>query len=431
LALVACPKCSTSLRVPDGSVAAVRCPKCQTVFQPPKPAKPAFEVVEDAPAARPPVVTARPAPKPTPKPVPKPAEPEFEVVDDDPAPPPKKAFSLDAAVKSADKGRSARRTTDDDDYDDEDDRPRGRRRRDDDEDDDRPRSRRRSRYDDEDDDDRDDRRKGRGRRSRDDYDDDYDGRPADRRAPFRRAKVAALLLSISFWLYLATFGLLTLFVIILWAGSGTDMGGLMILPGLLGLGNWIVAAVGLGFLIAGPARARGLAIAATSVAAVHLILTVVCFFNARSDMRGFLFGGSNLEWFLFGSMLWAVDATLPLLFYNSRGFGDFVVPMLAGMCEVARLILILLALKATAAAAKDYGAAEQAGKGVLISAVVMGVAAALILIGVIVVYEGKMMKSGKHVAGAIVTLVFLGYALMMIVPALAANETKNACDRRG
>ena len=54
--LVACPKCSTNLRVPDGAVPAVRCPKCQTIFQPPKPAQPAFEVVEEEP-----IVEAKPA----------------------------------------------------------------------------------------------------------------------------------------------------------------------------------------------------------------------------------------------------------------------------------------------------------------------------------------------------------------------------------
>jgi hypothetical protein len=58
----------------------------------------------------------------------------------------------------------------------------------------------------------------------------------------------------------------------------------MIVPGLLGLGNMVTAAVGVGFCIAGPARSRGLAIGATAVTSVHLILAFVIANNTDAGM---------------------------------------------------------------------------------------------------------------------------------------------------
>lgn len=433
--LVACPKCTTNLRVPDGAAGAVRCPKCQTVFQPPKPAQPAFEVVDDLPPPKPvpkpptkpaaALPTAPPGPKPGTRPAaplpPKPgtrpatslppkqpaAADDFEVVDATPTKTKIKAFSRG----------------------DEDDRARSRGRRDDDADDDRPSARRRSREDDYDDDyDDDPPRRRRG--GRDDYD-----RPADRRAPFRRAKVASLLLAISLWLYMGAFGLMTLLILLLWADA--NVLNLFVIPGLVGLANWIVALVGLGFMIAGPPKVRGLAIATAVVAGLHLILTMVCF-SKVSDQLGVLGSvSSGFGWFLFTSMLWAVDAALPALIYASKspggsgGSGESVIVVLAGGLEVARIILLLLTLKAVSAAARDYDAADRARLGVMITSIVMGAAAALVLIGTVIVVEGKMFRSARHVAGAIVLLVYLGYTLMLIVPALAAMGAKDACDRRG
>jgi len=53
--VIACPKCPTQLKVPDGVSGNTRCPKCGTIFPV---VKPAFEVVEEPP---------RPAPRPAPK----------------------------------------------------------------------------------------------------------------------------------------------------------------------------------------------------------------------------------------------------------------------------------------------------------------------------------------------------------------------------
>jgi len=256
VALVNCPKCSAALKVPDGSSAAVRCPKCKTVFRPAAP-QPAFEVVDEEPAPPPPPKTApRPAARSVAKPAPKPA-PEPEELDDEPAP-----------------RKRAKAIVEDDE--DDDDRPRKRRRDDEDEDDDRPRARRRPREDDEDHED--DRPRGRRARDEDEEDDDRPRKKKKRRDyddGTRRsvgpARTGVLLLSISMWLYGGSVALLAFFLLLGWMGVGLGYG-LFVLPGLAGMANWVVAIVGIGFCIANP-KVRGLAIAAVSVAAVHLGLT--------------------------------------------------------------------------------------------------------------------------------------------------------------
>lgn len=370
--VLACPKCATGLRVPDGSVAAVRCPKCKTVFSPPAP-PPAFEVVDESPAPLPP---PPPPPKSTVRPAPRPAEPEpeFEVIDE-PAP----------------RKRSRR-----DDDDDDDDRPRGRRR---------------------------------GRRNRRRIWDDLDA--YDKAVTFRRGKVACLLLSISVWLYMGALGVATLLGLLFWAGSGVSFN-LLVIPGLVGAGNWVVALVGLGFAVAGPRHGKGLAVGALSVAGVHFILVVVCFVNLQGGVRGLGgFGVDGLQWATMITMLPVVDALLPALIYSSGVIGtEFVFGVLTGGCEIARLVLILLMLQAFARAARDGGAEDKATNGVIVVSVTCGAVALVATLVAVITYEAKM-SSGLGTLGMLTFLgSFTAYTVMLIVPGVAAVETKDALDRR-
>ena len=376
--VLACPKCGTNLRVPDGSAAAVRCPKCKTVFSPPAP-PPAFEVVDETPAPPPP---PRPAPKSAARPATRPApqpEPDFEVIDEP------------AARKRG--GR------DDDDDDDDDDRPRSRRER--------------------------------GRRKRRRSWDDYEA--IERAGAFRRGRVACLLLSISIWLYMGSLGVLTLFGLLAWAGAGIE-GNLMVIPGLAAVGNWVVALVGLGFAVAGPRQGKGLAIGAVSVAGVHFVLLVVTFSNLQGGFRGLgAFGLGGLEWGAMVSTIPFVDLVVPGLIYGSGAGGissEAVFAVLAGGCEIARMILILMTVQAFARAARDGGAEDKATNGIMVVAVTCGVVALVVTIVAVIVAESKM--SGG--LGTLGMLTFLGaytaYTCMLIVPGIATVETKDALDRR-
>ncbi|MBN9118609.1 MAG: hypothetical protein J0I06_05555 [Planctomycetes bacterium] len=435
--VLTCPKCPTKLKVPDGVSGNTRCPKCGTVFPV---VKPAFEVVEDAPAPKPapkivpaPKTTSTPKTAPAPAPKPAPIQPDFEVVDEEP---------------------KKKRAAEDDD---EDDRPRRKRRYEDDEDeDDRPRSRKRPRYD-EDEDDGDDRpRKKKKKRYFDDndYGDEWQPRPGAK-GEYAKGRTGALLLGISFWMNMAAYGLLALYVLIAWllsgeASSGSSSRGrssggdsdgsfldvIVILPGLIGLGAWLVGLVGSSIAIAGPGKARGMTITATVFAGVHLILVGVTFSNMQEGLGSFgrsVPGLGKVAWIAVASTLPALDAFLPLLFYHSKSIGgDYVIALLAGACEAARLIFTLLALKALAAAARDYNASERSGYGVMIVSGVMGGVALLVLLVALVLEEAKFKSLNTYLNLGLGTLflMYLGYALMMLSPALSAIATKNACDRR-
>jgi hypothetical protein len=427
--LVACPKCSTNLRVPDGPVPAIRCPKCQTIFQPPKATQPAFEVIDEEP-----VVEARPAPVP-PRPAPAKAAPpksgqDFDVVDDEkPRSSVGKALSLD---------------------DDEDDRPRGRRSRDED-DDDRPRSRKRSRdYDDEDDEDDRPRKRRKGRRD----DEDDEPRPKAARGSLGIARAGLLLILISLGLYLAGISLHLLFLFIAWLG-GSIPNGLILMTGLFGLANWIVALVGLGMSIAGPSRSRGLAIAAISVAVAHLILAFVVANNRDSipfssnsilvlsyqnrveaaqdlqkelkkeiakdansqrvkDLREELRSRredardamedtprlTGMRWHDMTTMLPQLDKLIAVLSYSSKEFDEYLLSMFAGVAELARLILVIMVVGSLAAAAKDHGGAEKAKIGWISAAIASGVGMLVVLL-VAVILDSYASDFKKAVTGGL------------------------------
>jgi hypothetical protein len=476
--LIPCPKCSAQLRVPDGASGAARCPQCKTVIPLSKP-KPAFEVIEDAPPPPPP--KPRPTPKPTPPvvetrtkpkpPLPPPAPPEkkklastadFEIIE----PEPRRAAKTESEEELPKRTRRERPIDLDDDEDDrqrrrrprdldEDDRPRGRRRPERvDDDDDRPRRRRPMDLDDDYEDERrrrssrdleddfeDDRPRRRGR-GRDRYDDDFERR-GNPKAGFGRAKIGVLLIQISLWLYLSVFAICALLVLLAWAraiGSG-----IAILPGLVGLGNWIVGLIGLSFCIAGPSKSRGMAIAATAVAAVHLLLILLGFGASQSNNpRNILMamGGSDIYWLIFSSLLPLLNFVLPALTFLADGAGapaargssdslrQAIFPLLIAVSELARLILMLLTLKALARACKDddAGVRAQLGlKGVLLA--VVGLLVITLILSVIL-KNVNLGRGTEAIAMLSVTLMFAIYAAMLFLPALSAMMLQSTLARK-
>jgi hypothetical protein len=409
--VLTCPKCPTKLKVPDGVSGNTRCPKCGTVFPV---IKPAFEVVEDEPAPQPP--PRAPAPKPAPATKPKPLQPDFEVIEEEP------------------KKRRAR-----DDDDDEEDRPRSRKKRarDDDDDDDRPRK-----------------KKKKKRYADDESDDDWQPHVSAEGAAFAKGKAGALVIGISFWLNLAAYGLLALYTLIAWLligeeSSGSSRGGrsgggdgdgsfldvIVILPGLIGLGAWLVGLIGCSIAIAGPRKAKGMAITATVFAALHLLFVGITFGNMQDGIGigRSVPGLGKAAWIAVASTLPALDAFLPMLFYQSKAIGnDYVIALVTGAFEAARLIVMLFALKSLAAAARDYDASERSGYGVMIVTGVMGGIALIALFVVIVLVEGKFTSPSTYANLGLGTvfLMYLGYTLMMLSPAIAAMATKDACARR-
>jgi hypothetical protein len=406
------------------------------VFPAAPPAAGGFEVVDDEPASPPPpprpaaksVVAAKTAPPPPP------AKNEFEFDD---APKKKRRDEDD----EDDRPRSRRRDEDDED----DDRPRKRRRDDDEDEDDRPRSRRRR----DDDEDEDDRPRRRGRRRYED-DEDEDWRPAARGKPgFGPARTGALLLNISFWLYFASLALISLLIFLGWVATSTLTGGgggggrpgrggddgewiltLIKLPGILGLANWVVALVGFGFCIAGPARARGMAITATVFAAVHFLLLLLTYNNLDRAI-GIPLAADAVTWPLFASALLGVDILLPTLVIprGTQAIGtNFMLFFAAGVCEVLRLVFALMTVKELARAGKDYGPEEKAHFGVIAAVSVVGASALLALL-LAVLGRMEVIRGPNIIIGSLL-LMYLGFTAMTIFPTLATHGVRNSLYRK-
>lgn len=419
--VVSCPKCPAKLKVPDGVSGNTKCPKCGAVF--PVSAPPPFEVVD---APDPAQKSAPPAPKPAARPTAD--EDDFEVVDKKPK---KRAAANDeddpdvefvvydenGKVLEVVRSRKRKRGRDNDDE----------------EDDDRPRSKKR-RYDDE----GERPRKKKGKKRRYDDDDEDDWQPAPRaRGGFANGKTGALLMSISFWLNLGAYGLIALYALITWimvlaasasspssrgprgagGGDGSFAELLVVLPGLVGLGAWIVGTVGCAFAIAGPARSRGMAITATVLAGVHLVLLGITFSNLHGSGGGGFgmtrgLGVGSPAWLVVASTLPALDALLPLLFYSSRAVsqGDYVIALLAAICELLRLVFMLLALKGMAEAARDAYAVEKSRFGLAVVGMVAGGVAAFVLLMVVVMAEGKFksLQTYAHLTVLTALVTYLG-----------------------
>jgi len=362
---------------------------------------------------------------------------------------------------------SSKRRRDDDD-DEEDDRPRKKNRRDEEDDeDDRPRSKRR-RNDDDDDDDR-------PRRRRRDYDDDEEEddwhRAPKKKGPpgYAAAKTGVLLLNISFWLHGVSLALMSFFIFLGLVGafdqssssssssssrraprggfndddfnssrSSNSSAELLIkLPGLLGISNWVVAGVGFAFCIAGPVKARSMAITAASLAGAHLILVGVTINDLGSELGGYggIGGGADLGmWLVWPTTLPILDTLLPIIIMGGAKIigGSYIVAFLAAGCELARMIFAMLLVKRLAESAKDYDAEEKAQMGVMGAAVAAGGSAILALAVALLAKAGAIdgMTSAKIFYGGSILLIYVGFTLMNAMPILSTMRLQKSLARK-
>lgn len=277
----------------------------------------------------------------------------------------------------------------------------------------------------------------------DDYDDDdyFDDGPQRRRNPFGAAKIGLLLLSISMWLYVATFGFLVLVAILAWSESVSAIN-LIKIPGLLGLLNWIVGLVGIGFCIAGPTKygARGLAIAATIVSVVQLVFMALVAGRTGgiySGLQGSSYGRDSFTIAAFSTMWVAVDAFLVVMVYASKIFGEFVLPMIAGLCELARLILILLVARSISKAAKNRSAANSSLTSVYIVSITATVIPIILVLIAIILQSSSSSgrpafsssRSAMDTVGAIFMLILLAHTGALVMPGIAMQSARAAAAR--
>jgi hypothetical protein len=442
VAVVTCPKCPTSLRIPDGVSGNVKCPKCNSLFP-----------VAASPAASSTTSSILPAvPKPAPLPPPVPPKPAATTGSSTKTPVVKAAVD-DGGFDVVDEPKPKKRVVADDD----DDEPRKKKRRDDDDDDDEPRRKKRR----DDDEEKSSRKKKKSRRD-DDWADDELVLGSMKKEGHGKARAGLLLMTISSWLYFSLYALLTLAVLLLLIGlmAGETPGmarqsapsntfasrqstslvsdvleALLIVIGLIGLANWTLSLAGLTFCIAGPERARAISIITTCVCAVHLILVFVSYLVTSELISGVGKMGQveSFSWLLFATTQPFLDTFIPLLIYASRAVtGEYIVVILTGIVEVVRLFFIFLTIRTLAAEGKNDRAYNRAQIGIIGTAIVIGGGILLMLLVIVLSVEIKFrnMKTAATLMAGSFFVVCLAYTMLLTLPAITAMGARGSLSSR-
>jgi LSD1 subclass zinc finger protein len=383
--LLICPNCRSGLEVPDGTTALVRCPACKTVFAP-----------ADGAAHEEDETDEEEQPKAKPR---KPARDE-EAEDDRPR-----------------KKRSAKRSREEEDEEDEDE----------------PETKNRD-FDPE----TEDEAKQRKKRRKPAADDSLTPEErAARRAAFERAAWGCRLIWISFALFMLSMVLIIIFyfqlaLVRLVAPSTVYI----TLAGVLGLLNWIVAAVGIGLCLSGP-RAPGhwgYGISAAVATAVHLVMVLALVSQGKEP--GVASAADSTEvtrWELLPTRLDATMFYLTMIVYQDQGFtpkGQLLVSMITGVVEMTRTVLIMMMLSCLARAALDEDLAHKCTRAAGIASGGPGLIALIMFLLVAALVETN---AGLNLSTLIlITAVKMGiYSILagVIMPAfMTAREVNDACD---
>lgn len=226
------------------------------------------------------------------------------------------------------------------------------------------------------------RRRPRDDDNEDDYDDEYDDDPEERErrkakktaAAIRRARIGVLLNFIGVCLFVGALGLELLLFLIGFAGAAISHD-VHALSGLPGIGNWITAAVGLGFLASGPGKygARGLTIATAAVGALHLILLIVALLQKQTSILPGGFGMTTGRSFNIDWTAMITQQTYLIMLPMVGRLGVDVVTLLTAISELALWILLALSVRAVALNVKEHGVAGNCiGLVIAVPATVIG-----------------------------------------------------------
>jgi hypothetical protein len=375
--LLTCPNCQSGLQVPDGTTAHVRCPGCGTVFP-----------AETGAAAAVPVELPPPPPPPPPPPA-RPAPPRRRDEEDD-------------------RPRRPARPRD------EDNRPRRRPRDDEDEDDeeeDRPRPRRTDR--------------------------DREVSPEQKRAEraaFLRAMWGCRLVQHSFTFYILAMIVIVFFFVRL--SLGVAMPGLIVAAGVLGLCNWVLGAVGVGLCLSGP-KSPGhyrFGIAAAFAVGVHLIFLLALVSKAELPPAYRADPESGVDkWGQVPTRLDGLTFYLTLAAYADRlslPAADVALPILAGLAEMVRAVLLMMVVACLARAAGDEEVSQKCTRAAGAVSFGPGAMAVVVLIvaGIIVESNADTTTFGKILFTVLLMGVYVVLAGVMVPAAVAARDAAEACE---
>ncbi len=381
--LLTCPKCQSGLQVPDGTTAMVRCPACKTVFSAADGAasEEAEEEEQEAPKAK----------------TRKPAREADEDEDDEPR---KKRGAKGQGAKE-EGPNSANRDFD-------------------------PETEEEAK-----------RRKKKRRKPGDDSLSPEE--KAVRRAAFQRAAWGCKLIWISFALFMLSMVLIIIFFF--QAAFTVPLPLLITLAGVLGLINWLLAAVGVVLCLTGP-RAPGhwgYGTTASVAVVVHFVFLLALVSGGKESSIGKttdeVHGSTgNARWGLLPTRL---DATMfyltSAMYRDTQGAtpkGPMVLSMIAGVLEMTRTVCIMMLLSCMARASLDEELAHKCTRAAGIASVGPGAIALLIFVFIATMIETN---AGMNMFTMVlfVTVNMSAYAIVnaTIFPAfMAAREVTDACE---
>jgi hypothetical protein len=284
-----------------------------------------------------------------------------------------------------------------------------------------------------------DKKRRRKRRRRPDDDSLSPAEKAARRAAFTRAAWGCKLIWVSFALFMLSMALIIVFF---FQSAFTAQLPLFItLAGLIGLVNWLLAAVGVGLCLTGPRVPGhlGYGIAAAAAVLLHFAFLLILVAGGREASIGKTTedaGGApgNARWGLLPTRL---DATMfyitAVAYRDTQGAtpkGPMTLSMIIGVLEMTRTVCILMLLSRLARAALDEELAHKCTRAAGIASVGPGAVALLIFLFVAAVIETNA-GTGTFTMVLFATVNMSAYAIVnaTIFPAfMAAREVADACE---
>jgi hypothetical protein len=247
------------------------------------------------------------------------------------------------------------------------------------------------------------------------------------------------------WLQVGGAGLILFTVFLHWIGIEDGLQVFIVLAGLAGLGYWFSAATGIGFLVSGPRdnRALGYSIATAAVAGVHLMFLIVICTSKEFGPFGrppVTSPSADVYWDGFLTQIRA----LPGLLFWEIGLGDYVrgiargslLPIFANIVEVARLVLLFLALRAIMLCTRDSAGAKLCFQSMIGTAIAAGgLLAVAILFGLFMLAVRPDNFTGKSESVSAVwhlyyLVLYLVVAAIAVVSTLVIRSVKGRLDYR-
>jgi len=193
---------------------------------------------------------------------------------------------------------------------------------------------------------------------------DDDEIAAEARAALKRASVRAAWGCKLIWISILMFMISMLLIVGFWfeAAFGPPSPFFMILAGLVGVGNWLLAIVGVALCLSGPASQGhwGYGISAAVATIVHLILLLALVGQAAdyTDKKiGDSIGLQGIQrWSQLPTRLDTITVYLPVMFFADQDLvpkTTIAFSAAVGVAEMVRIILIMMLLSCLAQSAGD------------------------------------------------------------------------------